>query len=244
MQHRAREVEELQEALSQAERFSGLTVVAEGERVFVRGELPIFEADGQEIDRYRLEIEVPRDPVLLPIVRETWGRIPWTAERHMFNNGVACVMLPDERWKYYPVGAPLVEFLEGPLSYYLLGQSMVEEGLAWPAERRHNDAGILDYYGEMFETTDIVTIIRGLYLLTRKRVHGHWDCPCGSGRILRRCCRERFETMRMRVVWRIAQSTWEWLGLKDVRPYSSDRLRAREDLAAMVSSASSKRRQP
>jgi hypothetical protein len=243
MQHRAREVEELREALSREDRFSGLTVLAEGERAFVRGELPIFDADGQEIDRYELDIEVPRDPVLLPVVRETRGRIPWTAERHMFKNGVACVMLPDERWKYFPVGTPFVDFLRGPLSYYLLGQSMVEEGLPWPAERRHNADGVLDYYRELFETEDLATILRSLYLLTCERVKGHWECPCGSGAILRRCCRERFELMRKRVHWRTAQSTWEWLDLKDVRPYSGDRLRAWKDLAATVSNVLSTRGQ-
>lgn len=241
MRHRTREAEELLRALACEQRFSGLAVTVEAGRLFVRGELPILSVEGAELDRYSLEIEVPTDPVLLPVVRETGGRIPWTADRHMFTNGIACVMLPDERWKYFPIGTPLVDFLNGPLLHYLIGQSMVEEGLEWPAERRHNQDGVLDYYQELFETDDPATIVRSLYLLTREQVKGHWECACGSGKKLRTCCRDRFATLRARVHPKIAHASWERFGLLDVRPYSGDRLRDRKDLEAQVMSVLSTR---
>lgn len=160
----------------------------EGNLVLVDGDFPLV-VEGKVRDRYSIEISLAGDhPKSLPIVRETAGRIPRTSDRHMNGDGTACILLADERWRSWPVGAPLVDFLNGPLRNYFICQSVVESGYPWPMEELgHGKEGICTYYGELLGTDDINVIGDYIACLTAKQVKGHWPCPCGSGKRLRNC---------------------------------------------------------
>jgi hypothetical protein len=66
-----------------------------GKLVILEGDFPVV-AEGKVRDRYSVEIILARDhPNSLPVVREVAGRIPRRADRHMNDDGTACVLLPD-----------------------------------------------------------------------------------------------------------------------------------------------------
>ena len=157
--------------------------------VLVRGTFPIaFEENGLASDL--IEIELPKDyPKSIPIARETDGRIPRTADRHMNPaDGTACVLLPDERWRVWPHGSRLLQFLDGPVRNFFLGQSLVELGDPWPfGQWGHGANGIREYYAELVGTDDIRVITGYLDCLSKKKIKGHWPCPCRSGKRLRDC---------------------------------------------------------
>ena len=159
-----------------------------GEHVVVEGGFPLI-VDGKVRDRYQIEITLAKDhPKSLPMVRETAERIPRVVERHMNANGTACVLLADERWKSWPVGAPLLQFLTGPVHNYFVCQSVVEAGDPWPMKQLpHGVDGIRMYYREMLGIEDDRMIAGFLSCLAATQVKGHWDCPCASGRRLRDC---------------------------------------------------------
>jgi hypothetical protein len=74
------------------------------------------------------------------------------------------------------------------LRNYFIGQALVERGEPWPfGEWRHGLNGMRDYYTEVFGTDDLSKARRYLDCLAAKRVRGHWDCPCRSGKRLRHC---------------------------------------------------------
>jgi hypothetical protein len=166
---------------------STLHVFVDNEVVRIRGTYPVRH-ESEELDRYHIEIEFPPDyPDRLPIVRETAGRIPWEADRHN-SNGVACVLLPEERWWSFPPNKPFLEYLTVPLHNYFLSQSLIEAGGTWPfSEHRHGLDGVIDFYKEQFGTQDTMTAILLLKLVASGRFKGHWPCPCSSGKILRHC---------------------------------------------------------
>lgn len=127
-------------------------------------------------------------PKSLPLVREVAGRIPRERDRHINENGTCCVLLPDERWKSWPVGAPLIDFLNGPVRSFFICQSLVEAGNPWPMEQlAHAADGIRASYSELLGTDDVIVIRGYLTCLAAKQVKGHWSCPCGSGERLRDC---------------------------------------------------------
>ncbi len=171
-----------------------------GNLVVVDGDFPLV-VEGKVRDRYSIEISLARDhPKSLPIVRETAGRIPRTADRHMNGDGTACVLLPDERWKSWPVGAPLVDFLNGPLRNYFICQSLVEGGDPWPMEELgHGPDGIRTSYAELLGTDDISVIRNYVACLAAKQAKGHWPCPCGSGKRLRNCHLKQVVELRMKI---------------------------------------------
>jgi hypothetical protein len=191
--------------------FPTLFVQVEHQKVYIRGVLPICDlTTGEEIDRYFIEIALPNDfPKGIPIVREKGGRIPRSIDRHIYEgDGTCCLFVRDERWRHYPEGATIVEFIEGPVYQYFLSQSYFELTGKWLfGERGHGIQGILEYYSEELGTNDLVVIMRFLDYLSLKEVKGHWDCFCGSGKRLRHCHFLKLLAMREKIPSLIAQSS-------------------------------------
>jgi hypothetical protein len=160
--------------------------------VSVRGSFPIM-FEGQEFDRYVIEMKLLQDyPKSLPVVWEIGGRIPRTADFHVNPaDGTACILLPDERWRIWPSGSTLLQFLDGPVRNFFLSQSLVRLGESWPfGQWDHGAKGIREYYSELLKTDDVRVIIGFLEMLTRKKIKGHWPCPCRRGTRVRECHRE------------------------------------------------------
>lgn len=169
--------------------YPNLHFYPEKDRVLIRGSFPIIHG-GKILDRYLLEIELlPDYPESIPIVRETGGRIPRTLDHHINNPaGEICLFLPDERCNVYPLGSTFLDFLNGPLRNYFIGESLVEFGQPWPfGQWSHGAEGILEYYSNLLGTKDLAVILKYLEYLSKPKLKGHWDCPCGSGEPLRNC---------------------------------------------------------
>lgn len=184
--------------------------------VFVRGTFPVaFEGDVH--DRYSIEIELPTDfPASLPIVREVGGRIPCIQDRHInLMDRTACVLLPDERWRVWPEGSPLLDYINNPLRNFFLGQSLVELGEPWPfGQWGHGDEGILQYYGDLLSSDNMKAIMGFLAYLAGEKVKGHWQCPCQSGKRLRNCHMEKVKELREKIPRKYVQVSLQRLYAK------------------------------
>lgn len=170
-------------------RYPHLHVHIVGDEIRIAGTMPIVDG-ATELDRFQLEITLPIDyPDAVPIVVETGGRVPRTPDRHCNPaDGTACVMLPEDRWRVWPVGSTLLQFIDGPVLQYLIGQATVERGDPWPfGEWSHGEQGQREYYKEVFQTDELPKVRTYLEFIIAKKAKGHWDCPCGSGRRLRDC---------------------------------------------------------
>lgn len=171
-------------------KYATLRVFVENEIVYIRGGLILEALDGREIDRYAIEIQIPDDyPKSIPIVREAHGRLPSILDRHILPNGEACLFLRDERYKHYPQGSTIIDFIEGPVKNFFLWQVDYDlnKGKSSIGERGHGIKGIIEFYGEELKTSDVIIIRNFLYYLVKKEVKGHWDCYCGSGKKMRNC---------------------------------------------------------
>lgn len=176
--------------------------IDQGGSAEVRGTFPVRASDGEELDSFRVRIELPAGyPEDLPVVREVGGRIPWKVERHVNPaDGVVCIMIPDDRWRCFPLGARFLDYLEGPLHNYFLGQIHAENGEPWPhGEWRHGNEGLLQYYEELLGTQDSLTVWRFLYVLSKLSLKRHWQCPCGSGRKIKKCCELKLNALRNKI---------------------------------------------
>jgi len=185
--------------------YPDLRVFEKDNTIFIAGTFPLVY-EGETVDRYEIELRLPPDfPDSIPTVRETGGRIPRNDDRHVSANGDACPIVPEE-WLLRPDCDSVVSFLNGPVRNFLLGQSLVEEGQPWPfGERPHGPDGLFQAYGEMLGTNDHSVIWRYLECLSRERIKGHWDCPCGSGKRLRNCHLAELRALREQVPARVAK---------------------------------------
>ena len=153
------------------------------------------------ISTYDVEIWLATDfPKTEPWVFEVGRRIPRDLDRHMFSNGRCCVTV----WEAWLATAPQVSFeafLTGPVHEFFLSQFWYELNGEWPfGEWSHGLEGLREAYAEIFENPRDGTRLRAyLEVLSRERPKGHWPCPCGSGRRLRNCHRERVIALHHRI---------------------------------------------
>lgn len=181
----------------------------ENGRITLRGTFRIV-FEGEVLDRYAIEIEIPPSyPRSIPIVREIGGRIPHASDFHVNpTDGTCCVILPDERWKVWPIGSSLLAFLNGPVRNFFLGQSLVELGGPWPfGQWGHGAGGIREYYSDLLGTSDVKVILRYLDCMGKKKMKGHWSCPCGSGKRLRECHWEFVQDLMTKIPRRVAMDS-------------------------------------
>jgi len=185
-------------------KYATLRVIVENDIVYIRGGLILEAADGRELDRYSIEIQIPDDyPRSVPVVREIGGRLPKIAERH-FNpaDGTACPFFRDERYKHYPQDSTIIDFIEGPVKSFFLWQTDYDlnKGKSSFGGRGHGVEGIIEFYSEELKTNKLPVIERFLNYLTAKKVKRNWNCYCGSGKQLRYCHIDKLNDLRTKIL--------------------------------------------
>lgn len=217
-------VEEIEATLR--ETYPNLHLFIGSERAVLRGTFPVRGPDGRDLDRYRVSIELPADyPKVLPVVREVGGRLPWHEDFHIERDGKACVLMPDDRWRCFPVGAPFRQYLEVPLHNFFLSQTVHAETGEWPfGQWGHGKDGIYQYYRWLLGTADDLTVRRFLHLLAKCDLKKHYECPCGSGNKIRKCCSVKLRDLRQKIPPDAASESIRRLGER-TPPYARARLR-------------------
>jgi hypothetical protein len=190
--------------------YPNLHMSIRSQAVVIAGSFPI-DYDGSEADRYIIEVQLPDNyPLGIPIVREVGGRIPQTAERHIKQDGVACLFVDEEWLISNPNGSELLDFLRGPVRNFFIGQSLVEAGHRWPfGERSHGAKGILECYANLTQASNLQVAQKYLEMLNQKKVKGHWPCPCRSGKKLRDCHYHLVLRLKQRIPRSTLQRSWE-----------------------------------
>ena len=193
-------------------KYPDIRVIEKNGGLVARGSFPIADDDGI-IDRFLIELEIPNNyQDSVPVLREIGGRIPWHADRHTNHDGIACPIVPEE-WLLRADQNSIMNFLEGPVRNFFIGQILVEQGKDWPfGERDHGKAGLIQSYGELIGVSDEFTVRRYLDCLSRTTLKGHWDCPCGSTKRLRHCHLETLKALRQTIPPRIARQALMRLG--------------------------------
>jgi hypothetical protein len=201
-----------------AERYPTLAASRDEQGLLVSGWFPVADTDG-EVDRFLVEIRFPGGIGAIPRIYETGGRIPRIGDRHVFTDGSICAEVPEvtlARGDY-----DLIAYLDAPVRNYFLGQAFVEEGLPWPfGELRHNKPGLLQAYGDLLGVSGEARIRAYLDCLTHDTIKGHWPCPCGSGKTLRRCHLDNLRALQPKVGSKVAKSAIAHLNAYDRAEHS------------------------
>jgi hypothetical protein len=195
---RAAVSQEVEEVLA---RYPLLRAERDGSNIRILGTFTISDC-GEEIDRFHIEMVLTEDyPKSLPKVWEVAGRIPRTADRHVYpRTGQACTMLPEQRWELWPSGSTLLMYVEGPMRNYFIGQAHVENGLPWPwGEWPHDFEGVLEYYKGLLKTQTFAQASSLLHAAGLPHLQGYNDCPCGSKKRTWHCHGDVLKNLRARM---------------------------------------------
>ncbi|MEX0909685.1 MAG: hypothetical protein WDZ75_00145 [Candidatus Paceibacterota bacterium] len=188
--------------------YPDLRLIEQTNRILVKGSFHV-EHEGRVLTRYQVRIEFPDDyPEQLPSVYEIGGKIPKTADFHIYTNGSACFGIPEEVLISLGEGWSFLDFLDGPVRNYFIGQSLVALGKPWPfGEHPHGSEALFDVYAKWFGVEDKATIVRYLRYLSKEIVKGHWPCPCNSGLIIRKCHEKEIRDMQTRLPYKIVHQS-------------------------------------
>ena len=151
------------------------------------------KSEGQTVDSFPVRIHFPGNyPHGLPIVEVLGERIPTSPDRHINSDRSACLYVPEE-WLAHRPDDRFLTFLRIPVRNFFLGQLYYETHKRFPptGERQHYGAGLIDAYSDILGVPAKINEIHyWLRILASNRSKGHWKCPCGSGKIVRQCCRQ------------------------------------------------------
>lgn len=138
-------------------------------------------------DSFKIEILVPESfPGGHPSVKEVGGRIPDTF--HHLDDGSLCLGAPLYMRMVFIQNPTLLGFVQNLVIPYLFTFCYWEKFGEMPfGELSHGWKGIMEYYRELFNSSSDVVVINLLKILAEDNYRGHHYCPCGSGKIIRRC---------------------------------------------------------
>jgi len=138
-------------------------------------------------DAFSMLITLPEDyPESPPIVQETGGRIP--PDFHQYPDRTLCLGAPAEVWRRFKKDPRLITFVSTMVVEYLYGYAYYEKYGKLPfGELSHGSKGIREYYQEIFNTNDVMVVLSILKPMAEGNYRGHLPCPCGSGKISRKC---------------------------------------------------------
>ncbi len=187
-ENRSLNPEEIRDLLRQ--RYPGLALVNVGDECEIEGTYDLRER-GDWVDSFLIRMHLPQDyPRSIPIVHEIGGRIPKSVDFHINTgtDGSLCLGVPEELWIEYNGTFDVATVLAGPLHTYLLGVTEKIQGRRWPyGEREHGAKGLCQFYGSIIGTTESIRVLDLIMMLSKPMIKGHWPCPCGSGKKLRKC---------------------------------------------------------
>lgn len=189
--------------------FPQLHFSVRNDTVFLSGSFPLTDGD-KVVDSFLIEVEFPfKFPEGIPLVYEIGGRIPRIVDRHIYPSGEVCLSFPLQLSEVFHEGSSLVDFLNGPVRSFFVSQSYFELTGEWPfGEWAHGTEAVIDYYATILKTYDKDLISRYLKVISKKEIKGHWPCPCGSGKLLRRCHFD--EVAKLHRDYQYAMNQWGW----------------------------------
>ena len=166
-------------------------------RLAVQGKIRFsMEHGGRPIeDEFDIKLEIPPDyPISPPHAYETKGKLD--GFDHIFSDGRLCLGTPVEVRARFAKQPSLLSFIEELVVPFLFAFSYKNQYGEMPfGELAHGMEGILEYYIEFFGTPKEKSILLLKYLADG--IAPPLDqCPCGSGRKLKKCHGPRLNALR------------------------------------------------
>jgi len=189
------------EAHQARESFPGLELQSHRDGGLVVGCLEIAQGVA-----YTAKLSIPsKYPKHEPILHCDPKEIPWELDRHVYQNGTACLCTRSETRLHWPRGSDLASFITNLVRPFFVGQFYYDAHGEWPptGQRSHGKLGIIESFDELLteiDDPDADQIEAVLLLLMKKNdPKGHTICPCGSGRRLRNCHSNMISRLRASV---------------------------------------------
>lgn len=167
-----------------------LIITIEENLVHIKGTLRIKDSKNVILGSFLVDIKIPHNfPQEIPEVREIGNKIPPIPDRHFEKDGKACLCFRDAVFLYWDDESTIVDFMKKFVEPFFVWQIeyVASDGQNKSKALLHGSDGAIQFYKRILHTDNIEAIYRFVNYLTKRKVKGHWDCFCGSGKKMRDC---------------------------------------------------------
>ncbi len=187
---------ELKAAL--AEHAPRLRLHVEIDRIFAVGILDLHFEDAL-VDTWTIEVHWNRDDASVPPkVWEIGNVIEATEDNHINPTDKSCCVGVYDEWLIQTNDQTFAGYIAGPIRNFFVSQTVFRRTGEWPmGQRAHGLKGMVEAYAELVGNPllDIEGVGRTLTFLSIDNPKGHWNCPCGTSKRFRECCRGRLSSL-------------------------------------------------
>ncbi len=172
-------------------------------RIVLHGAFPVVDNNGQTLRTYDLRVVFPDNyPQWVPDVFMREPNVKWIADRHMYEDGQACLCLPFEIPMKLRNGICFEEFYEKLLRFWLIGQAGYDASGKWPfPARSHGREGEAEAIADALGIKDIGLARRfAATIFSTAAPTPDSLCPCGFGRKVSECHGSIIEYWRGRIL--------------------------------------------
>lgn len=157
----------------------------------IMGFFRVVDNKGLLLDEFRIRINTSEDPLSIPPkIVEVGGRLPQTDDRHVNSkSGTLCYLTPEDFFLWRTQKQQnMATFLSGPLRNYFISQLFFDEMGEWPfGDRLHGTPGRIQFYADLFGTSDLVSLSMHIEKILAHNFKGHHACTCRSNKKIRDC---------------------------------------------------------
>jgi hypothetical protein len=161
----------------------------ESHLVHLHGHILVFRIhnDFPVRKEYFLDIFIPICSDELPYVIDSEKQIRQDY-LHYYSNGKLCLSTDSQIRIRFIEGFDLVAWIFEFVEVYYYSYEYYERFKVYPfGERSHGSIGIIQTYQDLLMARDEAEAYKLMHFIKDQKYHGHHQCPCGSGKILRKC---------------------------------------------------------
>lgn len=136
---------------------------------------------------YKVEILLFKDENKLPEVYDIDGQID-SQYPHRYKDGKLCLDTDVAIKIRFENGIDLCLWMQDFVEVFYFSYEYFKRNGEYPfGERKHGSDGVIETYGDYFHVAQKKSILNCLRYITVKGYNGHDQCPCGSGKYIRKC---------------------------------------------------------
>ena len=136
---------------------------------------------------YKVEILLFKDESKLPEVYDVDGQID-SQYPHRYKDGKICLDTDVAIKIRFENGIDLCLWMQDFVEVFYFSYEYFKRNGEYPfGERKHGSDGVIETYGDYFHVSQKKSILNCLRYITVRGYNGHDQCPCGSGKYIRKC---------------------------------------------------------
>jgi hypothetical protein len=166
----------------------------------ILGNYAVRDDRGVVQETYEIRVLIPSSyPYGFPVMVETSEKIERIIDRHISEEGIACLEMDRKIAILSKYGITLQQFFQNYVHKFLCWQILYDEGEKDQlTEWSHHEGGVVEFYLEYMNMGSKELAKDCLQLIIDHRLPGRNAlCPCGSERKMKRCHEKIFDDLKL-----------------------------------------------